>query len=273
VNSLKIDIGVIIINNICTLRCKKCITLTPYQRRSINFNIDEIKNDIDGFFEIFDGCNHFDIEGGETLLHPHISEIVAHTLRYDGRFKHIALLTNGTIVPKRELLETCKGRAVFFIIDDYGEKLSSKKGEVIKVLEEHNINYRVDTYHSTGQYCGGWLDMGDFSYKNYSDEKLAANFKSCRATQGIPYIKEGKIFPCTIAAPGISHIPLIPGEYIDLRGKSQSIAEKKEIAKNFYKKPISHCKYCNAFIVSSPRIPAAEQLKQDELTEDMKICH
>jgi hypothetical protein len=271
-NSLKVDIGVIIINNICTLRCKKCITLTPYQKRPVNFNIDDIKEDIDGFFEIFDGCNHFDIEGGETLLHPDISEIIIYALRYAERFKHIALLTNGTIIPAKKLLETCKDKPVFFIIDDYGEKLSVKKNDVIKSLREYDINYRVDTYHSGSQYCGGWLDMGDFSYKNYSDEQLMENFKNCRATQGIPYIKEGKIFPCTISAPGISHIPLIPGEYIDLRDKSQSITERKEIAKNFYKKPISHCKYCNAFIVSSPRISAAEQLKQGELTEDMKIC-
>ncbi|MDR1363579.1 MAG: radical SAM protein [Spirochaetaceae bacterium] len=271
-DSLNIDIGVIIINNICTLKCKKCITLTPYQKRPINFDVADIKNDIDGFFEIFEKCNHFDIEGGETLLHPDITEIVSHSLKYSDRFKYTAILTNGTIVPKKELLEFCKDKPVFFIIDDYGEKLSIKKSEVIESLKEYNLNYRIDTYHSDNQYCGGWIDMGDFSYKNYSKEQLMSNFKRCRATQGIPYIKEGKIFSCTIAAPGISHIPLLPGEYIDLRDKNQTISEKIETAKNFYKKPIAHCAFCNAFIISSPRIAAAEQFKTGELTDDMKIC-
>jgi hypothetical protein len=271
-DSLKIDIGVIIINNICTLKCKKCITLTPYQKRPINFDVENIKQDIDGFFEIFNKCNHFDIEGGETLLHPDIPEIVAHSLKHRDKFKYVALLTNGTIVPQKALLDVCKDNPVFFIIDDYGDKLSNKKAEVIDALEKYGLNYRVDTYHSDSQYCGGWIDMGDFSYKNYSEEELMKRFKNCRATQGIPYIKEGKIFSCTIAAPGISHIPLLPGEYIDLRDKSRTINEKIEIAKNFYKKPIAHCRYCNAFIVSSQRISAAEQFKPGELTDDMKIC-
>jgi hypothetical protein len=235
--------------------------------------VEDIKKDIDGFFEIFNGCNHFDIEGGETLLHPDIPEIVTHSLKYSDRFKYIALLTNGTIVPKKELLEICENNPVFFIIDDYGENLSIKKDKVIEALEKYNLKYRVDTYHSDNQYCGGWIDMGDFSYKNYSKEQLMNNFKHCRATHGIPYIKEGKIFPCTIAAPGISHIPLLSGEYIDLRDKTQTISDKIKIAENFYKKPIAHCAYCNAFIVSSPRISAAEQFKPDELTDDMKICN
>jgi hypothetical protein len=266
------DIGVLLVNNMCTLKCKKCITLTPYQKNPVNYKLENIKKDIDGFFEIFDKCNHFDIEGGETLLHPDIAEVVRHTLRYKDRFKYIALLTNGTLAPKKELLELCKGEKIFFIVDDYGEKLSVKKPRLVSLLQEYQIDFRVDTYNGENQYYGGWIDFGDYSLKDYTDKELTEKFSKCRTGKDLPYIKDGKIFPCTVQALGISHIPLLPDEYIDLRDTSKTNAEKREMAKGFFKKPVMHCKYCGGFLVDGPRVPAAEQFKDGELTGSMKFC-
>jgi hypothetical protein len=266
------DIGVLLVNNMCTLKCKKCITLTPYQKNPLNYKLDNLKKDIDGFFEIFDYCNHFDIEGGETLLNPDITEVVRHALKYKDRFKYIALLTNGTIAPKRELLEVCAGEKIFFIIDDYGEDLSRKKAQVAELLREYQIDYRVDVYHGENQYYDGWIDFGDYSLKNYTEDELVAKFKKCRTGKDLPYIKDGKIFPCTVQALGIRHIPLPRDEYIDMRDSSKTLAEKREMATGFFKKPVEHCKYCKGFIVESPRLPAAEQFKDGELTDDMKFC-
>jgi MoaA/NifB/PqqE/SkfB family radical SAM enzyme len=266
------DIGVLLVNNMCTLKCKKCITLTPYQKNPVNYKLENLKKDIDGFFEIFDTCNHFDIEGGETLLHPDIAEIVRCALKYKDRFKYIALLTNGTLTPKKELLEICKGEKIFFIIDDYGEALSVKKPQLEALLREYNIEYRVDAYNGENQYYGGWIDFGDYSLKNYTNDELTAKFNKCRTGKDLPYIKDGKIYPCTVQALGIAHIPLLSGEYIDLRDSSKTIAQKREMAEGFFKKPVEHCKYCGGFLVDGPRIPAAEQFKDEELTADMKFC-
>jgi hypothetical protein len=246
--------------------------MVPYQKHPINYKCESLKKDIDGFFEIFDRCNHFDIEGGEPLLHPDVAEVVRHALLYKDRFTKIVLLTNGTLIPKTELLELCRNEPVFFIIDDYGEKLSVKKTQMIKLLEEYKIDYRVDTYHGENQYYDGWVDFGDYSFKNYTDDELILKFNKCRTGKNLPYIKDGKIFPCVVQASGIRHIPLLPDEYIDLRDAAKTLGEKKEMASGFFKKPLMHCKYCQGFIVDSPRIKAAEQFKAGELTDEMKFC-
>ena len=77
---LKTKIGVFWINTICTLNCKQCITLTPYHKNAENFSKERIFEDIDKFFKIYDWVDHFDVEGGETLLHPALPEIIKKAL-------------------------------------------------------------------------------------------------------------------------------------------------------------------------------------------------
>jgi organic radical activating enzyme len=260
--------GVFMVNTVCTLKCRRCITLTPYQKSPENYPMERISKDIDCFFEIYDEIEHFDIEGGEPLLHPDLPEIIEKALEYKPYYKRLHILTNGTILPSEELLSVCRGnKDIFFIIDDYGSKLSKKAEEIKNVLRENEIDFRVDVYHGEDQYFGGWVDFGDLKHKNDSEEKIEEIFHHCRQPNaGAPYIKNGKMFLCSIQAAGIRHIPLKENEYIDF-GSRQSIQEKKQIAADFGKKPIAACAYCQGFDAESgKRYPAAEQLEH-ALTE------
>jgi hypothetical protein len=267
--------AIVIINTICTLKCKHCITLTPYQQKKINFKIENIKKDIDIFFQIFGYVEHFDFEGGETLLHPDISDIIRHTLLHKDKFNRIHILTNATIIPSKELLEVCKGEEVRFIIGDYGPELSVKKPEVVNVLEEYGIKYRVDAYHGDNQYFNGWIDFGDFKFKNRSPDELFAHAKRCGQSLNIPRIKDGKVFKCVLQAAGINHIPLrggVGGDYIDLHDASMTTNEKAELWKHINENPVATCNYCNGYMVDGLRVPAAEQFAPGELTDEMKFC-
>lgn len=270
---LKASIGVFWINTICTLKCKKCITLTPYHRKPMNFPKENIFLEIDKFFEIYECIDHFDIEGGESLLHPDLNEILEKALTYKARFNRLHVLTNGTLLPSQKLVDVCKKNDIFFIIDDYGDDLSVKKEELMQVLEENDIPYRVDIYHGENQYYGGWVDFGDMQYKNYSDEEIKNVFSNCRqAICNAPYIKNGKIFLCSIQAAGVEYIPLVEGEYVDLVNENIPLSQRIEIAKVFGEKPLGSCKYCMGFNVNAgKRYAAAEQLPNN-MDKELKIC-
>lgn len=271
-SKLKTTMGVFWINTICTLKCKKCITLTPYHRTAGNFPKERILDDIDKFFELYDWVDHFDVEGGETLLHPDLPEIIRKAFTYKEHFKRFHILTNGTILPSKELIEVCKEvKDIFFIIDDYGPELSIRAEEVKKILIENEIDFRVDKYYGENQYYDGWVDFGDMKYKGYSDEKLKDVFSKCRSAHcGSPYIKNGRMFLCPVQGAGIRYIELKEDEYVDFCAE-RTMEENFKIASNFGENPISACAYCKGFDINSERYAAAEQICE-KLSEDKKIC-
>lgn len=270
---MRTSIGVFWINTVCTLKCKKCITLTPYHKKALNFPKERIYKDIEKFFSIYEWADHIDVEGGESLLHKDLPGIIEKAFEYRGSFGRFHILTNGTILPNSKLIEVCKKcRDVFFIIDDYGPQLSVHVTEIKEILEKNNIDYRVDVYHGENQYYGGWVDFGNMQNKEYTLEEKSNVFQKCRQAHcGAPYIKNGKMFLCSIQAAGVEHIPLKLGEYVDFGGDS-SQEELIEQAKRFGSNPIAACAYCNGFDVeNASRYAAAEQITE-VIAEKDKIC-
>lgn len=266
-------LAVFIINNVCTLKCKHCITRTPYQRNPRNFTTATIIRDMRAFFEIFTHCpcEHIDFEGGESLLHPDLHLLVEEAFRLVGQgySDEVRVLTNCTIIPSRALLDACKKGRFLFILDDYGPDLSIYKDEVAAILEQEQIPYRVDVYHGDQQYCDGWIDLGDFTHKGLSREETEEKIRRCFSAQN-HYARNGKIYVCHSQMTEYSHIPLAVGEYIDITDSSTSLEEKRAIARTFRTRPITQCEYCNGFIPDACiRIPAAEQL--DCVTPEMRI--
>lgn len=273
-NKLRTSIGVLWVNTICTLRCKRCITLTPYQKNPMNFPKERICRDIDAFFSIYEWVDHFDMEGGETLLHGNLPEIIRKAFEYRENFGRLHILTNGTLLPGSEVMDVCREyqKDVFFIIDDYGPSLSRRKKEITRVFENNGIAYRVDVYHGEGQYCGGWVDFGDMKHKNYSREEQDRVFRNCRQAHcGAPYIKNGGMYLCSIQAAGIGHIQLKDDEYVDFcSGKTTE--EMIALASRFGSRPTSACAFCKGFDVEhAQRYAAAEQI-EGMMKEEDKIC-
>lgn len=268
---LTAEIGVFWINTICTLKCERCITLTPYHKKPRNFDFDKISQSIDAFFDIYAKIDHFDIEGGESLLHPELDKIIEKAFEYKTCFTRLHILTNGTLVPHKKVLDVCKNKAVMFIIDDYG-RLSNKKKELVESLEQNNISYRIDKYHGSDQYYNGWVDFGDFTKKNYSEAELKRVFLKCRQAQiRAPYIKDGFMYVCSIQAARLEHIELKEGEFVDLCNNDISIDEKIKTASRFGLKPLASCRYCKGFDAEDgERYPAAIQLQDQSKKEKIK---
>jgi len=260
------------ITSICTLNCKHCCNSIPYikhEHTSKEIIIEEIRN----VFKIYDYIEHIDFYGGEALLHPDIEDILIEASKYKDKFGFMRVLTNGTLIPKRSLLETIKNLNCNFdfFLDNYGP-ISGKIDELISLLNEYNIKFRVNNYADDDQYCGGWLDLGDYSYKDYTNDDLEKMYQNCYQAHHICLsVRFGKLFHCAFAsgAYSLGKAELIEGEYIDLLDETVSTEKKQGYAKLFGTRPVEACKYCNGFDVNnSPRFPAAEQAQRTERSKN-----
>ena len=112
-------------NNNC-LQSQLCAASSPYRAGEAGFSLEENKNVLDKFFQTVDYVKKFSIGGGEPLLWTSFPDFLKYLHKYSAQFGKLEIITNGTLVPKVELLEAAKlfGDQVFFLIDHYGNDIS-----------------------------------------------------------------------------------------------------------------------------------------------------
>lgn len=266
---------VVVITDKCSLKCKNCDGYAAYHDNPQNDSVEDIQNSYNQIMDVCKNINAVDIMGGEPLVHPDIVQIVKKFVD-DKRCERVTIISNGTIVPQAELLEILMNSKCVFRISDYG-KISSKKGELIKIFETKKIQYEITNY----QY---WDKVPQVCLTNETEKELDLKFATC--TTNACYIKHGKMFCCTFVA-GLSslipeQIPDFEKNYVELlKDKPENI--KKNVAvfiqQLHERKHIDACKYCPGghCIQFEDKQPVAEQadgvLPLDNLFKDGKrIC-
>lgn len=156
----------------CSLHCKNCCNLIPYMKQE-SFNTQEILADF-AFLANHCKIKVLQIQGGELFTHPDIGKIIANLAQY--KIPTITLTTNGSIVPKEELLQVLKDNPnVAIQISNY-DCIPQKRAKVIEVLEQNGIAYlKYDFMYGNGQ----WFDYGNVYQKRTSVAQAKANYKGC----------------------------------------------------------------------------------------------
>lgn len=187
-----------VINQRCTLKCKYCYAYTnsyPPEKR-INFPLARIKEDIDVFFDGVDGVKFIPLIGGETFLHPDVSEIVKKFLEKTN-FGILNVTTNGVVRISPRQLEGLQSDRVQVVFSNYKECLSSKQIDVF----ERNIEFvkssgaRVIVLNSTPQ----WVVPSTLENKYYSRELMTKKKTACVNPVSCKYVKNGRFYPCTVS--------------------------------------------------------------------------
>lgn len=256
----------------CTLNCKYCGAQIPkFHAENIVYDFDpqRVMRAIDRLFDIFQHIDHIDFTGGEPLLTQSKKEglvpLLQYTARYREQFDFMRVLTNGTVLPDSGLIGAIQALNVpfDFYLDHY-EGLSVKAQEFKELCDKSGISYKEILYASNSQYCDGWVDFGDLTYKNYSDAEVKRTYDNClQAHHSCLTLLDGVLYPCSVA-PLAAVLRKIPASYcggVDLLSESLSMTEKRNCVKKFGNKMIEACHYCNGFdSVNAPRFPAAEQM-------------
>lgn len=238
--------------------------------------LQQIKEEYNVAFQIYDYVEDVTISGGEPLTHPNITDIIDYSMNFESQFDHLRIFSNGTIVPSKKLMEQFKHyNKLSLVIDDYGSKISTKVADIRKLFENENLPLRIINYSGNAPYAGGWIDFGSFEeFRNYSDAELEVVYKNCHEAQyKCLGVYNGKMVNCSIALmgseanvfckddPRISNQIKGHDNILNILDTSISLQEKREIVSKWGKVPHWQCQFCNGFnYKSSKRIPGGEQI-------------
>lgn len=136
----------IAVTTYCSLNCKDCnMFISSYKKdKRKHITMEVFQDNIKTLFNAIDYCYRITIVGGEPLLNLELYKMIRWLEdTYRDNFGIIEIVTNGTIVPKQELLDVCKEQNIRFAISDYGEYVffAQKIPELIEVLKKEKIEY------------------------------------------------------------------------------------------------------------------------------------
>jgi organic radical activating enzyme len=204
----------VLVTEKCNLACSFCNMFIPHYELPKHRDTQTILNDIDLYFNLVDYVSIFHLVGGEPFLHPNIKDVIEYILeKYSDKIDKFIITTNGTVLPKEEILEVLKNNNVILSVSNYSNKLEKLKSKVDRVLgtyQEKNINHSVRNNIE-------WYDFGDLRIKNnMSEEELINHFDSCTA----PFrgLNDGKFYYCHLNTSAVLTKLFSPNEndYVNL---------------------------------------------------------
>lgn len=128
----------------CTLNCKNCNMFIPYYQKHFNYSFEELKKNIDLFFERIDYVAYFGLIGGEPMLNPKLKDVIVYLEEnYSDKFGKISYASNGSVEPSDELLSIMKKYEIHIVVSDYSSVIpyKNKLDKLEYRFKEYGINY------------------------------------------------------------------------------------------------------------------------------------
>jgi organic radical activating enzyme len=204
----------VLVTEKCNLACSFCNMFIPHYQLPKHRDIQIILSDIDSYFNLVDYVSIFHLVGGEPFLHPNIKNIIEYILeKYSDKIDKFIITTNGTVLPKEEILEVLKNNNVILSVSNYSNKLEKLKSKVERVIDTYKVN-NINHYVRNNI---EWYDFGDLRIKNnMNDEELINHFDSCTA----PFrgLNDGKFYYCHLNTSAVltKLFPLNDNDYVNL---------------------------------------------------------
>lgn len=244
----------VIVTERCTLKCKKCATMTPYYGNPKNIYLSDCLKGIERFVSAVTYISEIRLLGGEPFINKGIDEFVIKLSNYS-KIGIVHIYTNGTILPSPEILDALRNKKVHIHISNYAIN-SEKVEKLIELFQKEKILYTERKYDS-------WTDLGEVEFKNYSANQRKKIFRNCLAKNCFT-LNRNKLFRCSRVANmyNIGNYKNIEYEYVDLEDMSKTDSEIKRDIKQllFEIEDLEACDYCNGMDLFHNIIPVAEQL-------------
>lgn len=199
----------------CTLGCKDCgAYMNVYTDKGLDTHVpyQQIKHDIDAFFDVIDTVAFVSVIGGEPFLHPDFPQIIADILEKTN-FGVLGITTSGICKISDEAIQVLKNNRTRVIFSDYTRSLTSKQ----KQLFQQNVE-KIKTngiHYTTGEPV--WATTPSLMEKTIPTEQLASMKASCNSTKTCQALLNGRLYPCsTSLAVHELHADDYPSDYISL---------------------------------------------------------
>lgn len=135
------------INTDCTFNCEKCNMFMPYYKEKMQYKLENIKENLQLFFNVIDYVYVFSLLGGEPFLNGDLKDIVKYIgENYKLQIGRLEIITNGSLIPNNETLFVLQQHKVLVRISDYTKQIKYEKQleKLIKKLEEYNVSYVIE---------------------------------------------------------------------------------------------------------------------------------
>lgn len=238
----------------CSLKCKDCGHLMQYYSSPKHRKKEEIFAYLDRIDQVFDVIGGVQILGGEPLMNQEVYEIVEYAQSKES-IETVHVVTNATILPKKEKMGKFNPTKVDFVISDY-ENERQKIPEIRSLLGELGISCDLA---SSGQ----WIDYADIKDYQRDEENLKELYRTCN-TKNTSVLSHGKLYICPRLANAhtLHAMPEEVFQYVDLMDETKEVSQlKEELKKYFYGTTyLKACNYCNGAAI--PTLPKALQVKE-----------
>lgn len=232
------------VTTLCTLKCRNCNMFIPYYNSQEKVTKDVLKESLDAFFLKFDYVYHFSIVGGEPLLNENMTFVLQYLAEnYLEKIDHIKITTNGTVLPKEEIICWIKKCNAEVKVSDYSKSsgCSNKIEKLGELFEKQGIPYKVLPDLE-------WKDFG-FPHSPCCYTDVEKHRKACGVTwRGL---NEKKIYYCNViwSAEKIGLYKAMPQEYFSLEGLYSGKRDAEKLLSFVLgdmdiKEEINFCKLC-----------------------------
>jgi hypothetical protein len=248
----------IVVTERCTLRCRHCSSLMPSYRKPRDCDTALLLEAIDRIMSCAAFIYHMEVLGGEVFLNRDLAVIIATLSQYDNIFQ-IDVITNGTMLPDKELLIALKRDNICVVVNDYGA-VSKKKDTLLALLGEIGVKNRLNKHWA-------WADLGKLSPRNRDAAQLTALFQRCNF-RTCTELLHGELHRCPRSSHGMNTglMRRYDDDYVNVYDKTVGTAELKEQIRRLIedKTFIQACNYCDGNTSDSLMLEPAEQNHQEK---------
>lgn len=237
----------------CSLNCKNCSALIPYRKPGVDADRIEIVKATKKLFSVIDGVRWLQLFGGEPLLYKDLLYVAEQISKIDNAII-ISIVTNGTILPTKELLSELSRYVSIIFISNYGV-LSTKLKEFVELCDKVGIVTNVTDFSKQP-----WIEMGNFKKRYYSKDQITNIYNECKKDDCLY-----KITPdCKFILCERQLIPALENnedEIIELNDNTMDLDRIRNKLSSILLLPyISACDYCKSLV--EVKVPPAVQVQE-----------
>jgi len=220
-------------------------------------SLAQFKKDADIYFNNIDYTLSFGLGGAEIMMCKNLDAYIEYVMEnYAHQIWKFSFLTNGTILPAKNIIELLKRYQIDVVVSNYSsvKNWEDKFQKLKAVMNENGVHVRTIDYEN-------WINMGwtENTYKEDIGDLFDICGMQCRV------VHDGKLNYCIhgmTSNEAIFHADITDDEFDLLSNDSRKKYQLVEYHLGFNKNgDLKMCHYCNGYInINNKTVSVAKQL-------------
>lgn len=249
---------------ICNLKCEYCCEFLPQftEKHKKKFDWKRGVEDIKKLSDSLEYINCLSFSGGDVMLNKDLCHVLDETAKLPN-IGDIYILTNGTYIPHKKILDSLKRNKerIHIVINNY--ECNNGAGGIVEKLKEGSINCWVRPNE-------GWYDFNEICFRNRTVNELKNIYEHCSFDYNDNYyyiIFDGKMnLRCGVANGLLYYLNKYEEnteDYIDIREISiQNLPHQITLLED--RGYLDICNYCESCTTEGRSLKPAEAQRGSE---------